>query len=140
MSAAILLDRLDGVRQVGHGRWVARCPVHEGRRPALAITETRDEVVLIHCFHGCAVGEIVGALGLDMSDLFPPRVPDVHGAKPMRRRFSAAQVLAAVSLELLEVLTILGAVARRGSITPSEHERLRRSISRVMVAEGYSRE
>lgn len=27
--AARLLDRLEAVREVGRGRWIARCPAHE---------------------------------------------------------------------------------------------------------------
>ncbi|CAE6768621.1 hypothetical protein R69619_03736 [Paraburkholderia nemoris] len=136
----MLLDRLDGLRQVGHGRWVAECPVHRGRRPALAITEKSDSVILLHCFAGCAVADIVAALGLQLHDLFPPRLPGIHRMKPAKQRFSAAQVLPALSVELLEVALVVGAILQRGSVTPTEHQRLLHSISRVMVAEGACHE
>ncbi|WP_233868634.1 DNA primase [Paraburkholderia adhaesiva] len=133
-----LLARLEGVREVAPGRWRAQCPAHEGRRPALAVTETGDGTVLVHCFAGCGVGEIAAALGLDLADLFPPREHDgydVHLARPVMRRFSDAQWQPALTLELLEVVVIIGAVLRRGSVTTSEHARLVRSLACILDAE-----
>ncbi|SEJ87290.1 hypothetical protein [Paraburkholderia diazotrophica] len=141
MSAAALLDRLDGVVRYGEGRWRARCPVCDSRRDALAITETDDGVVLLHCFRNqCAAVDIAGAVGLDASALFPPRIEGVHATKPVKRRFKAAQVLSAVNLELIEVLIIVGAILRRGSVTSTEYERLKISVRRVSLAEGATHE
>ncbi|MFM0565806.1 hypothetical protein [Paraburkholderia sediminicola] len=137
---SLLLDRLEGVRATGHSRWVARCPAHDDSRPSLAITKKADGAVLLHCFAGCEVGDLVGALGLDLSDLFPARQPGVHGVKPVKRRFSAEQVLHAVAFELIEVTLIVGAIARRGSVTRTERERLQQSVSRFMAAEGRTHE
>ena len=39
MTAATILDRLDGVRPTGDGRWIARCPAHDDRSPSLSIRE-----------------------------------------------------------------------------------------------------
>ena len=132
----MLLDHLEGVRATGHSRWVARCPAHNDSRPSLAITEKADGSVLLHCFAGCEIGDVVGALGLDLSDLFPARQPGVHSMKRVKRRFSAEQVLGAVTLELIEITLVVGAIARRGSVTKTERERLLQSVSRFMAAEG----
>ena len=49
--ADTLLSRLDVVRQVGAGRWRARCPAHDGKnRDVLSIGEASDGTVLIKCF------------------------------------------------------------------------------------------
>lgn len=130
-----LLERLDGVREVAPGRWRARCPAHNGHRPTLAITETADGVVLLHCFAGCSVGDIAAALGLDLVDLFPPPPPNGHCAHPIKRRFVTAQMAPVLSLELLEIALIIGAILRRGSVTATEHARLLRSIARIMRIE-----
>ena len=67
-----LLNRLDAVRQVGAGRWRARCPAHDGKNAnVLSIGEGNDGTVLLKCFHGCTTAEVVGALGFELSDLFP---------------------------------------------------------------------
>jgi hypothetical protein len=65
-----VLSRLQGVRRHG-SRWAARCPAHEDRHPSLSVRLGRDGAVLLHCFVGCSIEAIVGALDLRMSDLFP---------------------------------------------------------------------
>jgi hypothetical protein len=40
--------------------------------PSLSIKQI-DERVLLHCFAGCSAVDVVEAVGLDISDLFPDR-------------------------------------------------------------------
>lgn len=80
-----LLDRLDGVRETGPGRWVACCPCHDSKsRSSLSVREGDDGRVLIHDFGGCPVEDVVAALGLDMADLFPPDLAG-DGSYKLRR-------------------------------------------------------
>jgi hypothetical protein len=69
MTTMEFLERLDGVKSRGAGRWRAQCPAHDDRRPSLSIQET-DDKILLHCFGGCSASEIVEALGLRISALF----------------------------------------------------------------------
>jgi hypothetical protein len=95
MSAAdTLLSRLEGARRSGSGRWLARCPAHDDHSPSLSVRELDDGRTLLHCFGGCAVADVVGAIGLTMEDLFPPRdnAPGA-GRAPVRRPFSAADLI-----------------------------------------------
>lgn len=55
-----LLGRLDGLRQTGPDRWIARCPAHDGKHPSLAIRVTDAERVLVYCFSGCPIESILG--------------------------------------------------------------------------------
>ena len=71
MSVNNLLNSLDRVRKMGADRWVACCPAHNDKSPSLAIRELSDGAVLLHCFAGCSAHEIVSAVGLDLSELFP---------------------------------------------------------------------
>ena len=80
MSIETLISRLDGVKETGHGKYVARCPAHEDKSPSLAVREV-DDRVLIHCFAGCDVYAIVSAVGLEMSDLFPRNI-SIEGHRP----------------------------------------------------------
>lgn len=77
-----VLDRLDKVRPSGSG-WTARCPAHEDRNPSLSVSEGDDGRLLATCHHGCKFPAIVAALGLDMADVFPPKVLDTY--RPPRR-------------------------------------------------------
>jgi DNA primase len=71
MSAAIdrVLDRLDGVRRNGEGRYMTRCPAHDDRRPSLSVRDAETRV-LLHCFAGCETEDVLAALGLGWRDLF----------------------------------------------------------------------
>jgi hypothetical protein len=66
-----LLARLEAVHQVGPGRWIARCPAHEDRRPSLSVRETADGCVLVYDFAGCGAADVLGAVELDFADLYP---------------------------------------------------------------------
>jgi hypothetical protein len=85
MSADSLLERLEGVRPSGHGRWIARCPAHDDRSPSLSIREMDDGRVLVHCHAGCGAVDVVDSVGLSLSDLFPDG-PIYHHAKGVLKR------------------------------------------------------
>lgn len=63
---------LKGLRRSGGG-YLAVCPAHEDRTPSLSIAAGADGRVLLHCWAGCRTRDIVAALGLQSSDLFPVR-------------------------------------------------------------------
>jgi len=75
MNVEDFLLLLNGVKPAGKDRWVARCPYHNDRAPSLAITKGDRVPILLHCFAGCDVDQIVGAVGLELSDLMPPKDP-----------------------------------------------------------------
>ena len=80
----LLLNRLDHVRPSGKDRWTARCPAHEDRDPSLSIAVTPDDRILLHCHAGCGGADVVAAIGLSLSDLFPE--PLDHHLPSMQRR------------------------------------------------------
>jgi putative DNA primase/helicase len=42
--------------------WMARCPAHDDSTPILAIRESDDGKLLLHCHAGCAQHEVIAAL------------------------------------------------------------------------------
>jgi hypothetical protein len=90
MSAQTLVDRLDGARKVGAGRWIARCPAHDDRDPSLSIRELDDGRVLIKCHAGCGAAAVMAAAKLSMSDLFPADPLYHHGKSVLRESSSRA--------------------------------------------------
>lgn len=90
------LSRLAKVRQTGRGRWMACCPAHDDRTPSLVITEADDGRILAHCFAGCAIGDVAGAVGMSVSDLMPD-APKAQYARPMR--IPASDVLKAMAFQ-----------------------------------------
>lgn len=65
------VSRVEKVKATRPGHWRARCPSHGSKGLTLSIAEGDDGTVLLHCFAGCDVAAIVGAVGLELSDLFP---------------------------------------------------------------------
>lgn len=81
----MLVERL-GLRPVRPGEWRGRCPVHQGTsNNSLKVTESREGVVLVHCFGGCGTEAVVASADLSMGDLFSdsgrPAVPLVASSR-----------------------------------------------------------
>ncbi len=69
-SIDTLLSKVHRLKKTGDSKWLACCPAHDDKSPSLAI-KLADDQILIHCFAGCDVSAIVGALALELSDLMP---------------------------------------------------------------------
>ena len=132
MSAAVLLDRLDRVKQTGPGTWQALCPAHSDKTPSLRIRDTDDGLVLIKCFAGCSAHEVVAAVGLELSSLFPPR--EVNHGKRISRPFPAADCLRAVGRESLIVAAAVAAVCDGRPLQQVDRERIMLAASRIQSA------
>lgn len=66
----VLLSRLQKVRRISDGRYQACCPAHNDKSPSMAIN-TQGDIILFHCFAGCAPDEILQAVDLKWTDLYP---------------------------------------------------------------------
>ena len=132
MSADSLVSLLEKVKSTGKNRWQARCPAHADKGPSLSIRETDDGRVLVHCFAGCSVHEIVQAVGLELSDLFPPRT--TGNAKGERRPFAAADALRAVGFEALVVCAAAAALATGEPLSSADRNRLITAGERIQLA------
>ena len=117
-----LLSRLQRVKRTGTGKWIASCPTREDKSPSLAIRETDDGTILMHDFGGDSVEAILGAVGLSFADLFPDK-PGAIG-KPIRRPFSASDVLSLVAFESTVVVIVVSDLLRRNSATEQDLDRL----------------
>ena len=66
-------------RPAGADRWRARCPAHGSKTVgALSLAVGTDGRILLHCFAGCTVPEILAAAGLSWGDVFG----DATGRRP----------------------------------------------------------
>lgn len=140
MSADALLNRLEKVKSTGPDRWIARCPAHTDKSPSLSIREKSDGCVLLHCFAGCSVEDVVVAVGLELSDLFPEPLPTT--ATPAQRRerrdgFAALDVLTALVNEVTHVAIAAGTIQRRGWLNDEECDRLELAYERIVGAVAY---
>lgn len=122
MTAETLLSRLQRVRRTGPGKWIASCPTREDKSPSLSIRELDDGRVLLHDFGGDSVEAILDAVGLAFSDLYPPR--PVEHAKPVKRPFNAADVLALVAFEAGVAAVVIGDALADRSVSDDDFARL----------------
>ena len=133
MTATTLLDRLDGVRATGPGRWIAKCPAHPDKRPSLAVRELNDGRVLLHDFAGCETTSILSSIGLEFSALFPERnLGDM--VRPERRPFNSMDILRCVGFEALICATAAGNIAQGETLTDADRERLVTAAARLQRA------
>jgi len=125
MSIDNLLSKLDKVKPNGSAKWRACCPAHPDESPSLAIKEI-DGKILIHCFAGCLVTDVVAAVGLELSDLMPENPTYQKGAKPPR--FNKYELFDRLAFE-----SIILSLAIRQLLNGEILEPL--DLSRVLLAE-----
>jgi hypothetical protein len=135
MRLSEVLDRLAKVRGK-NGRYTASCPAHEDKSPSLALRELDDGRILMHCFGGCSTDAVLGAIGLDMTDLFPDKVDSA--AAPVRNPFSAADLLRIIHLETLIVNICAEDMSQGKALTSEDRERLKLATERISEAHRYA--
>jgi hypothetical protein len=130
-----ILSRLQKVKG-GRGRWTACCPHHQDKSPSLAIRLVEDGRILLHCFGGCSVDEVVGSMGMSINDLFPP---SEIGLKPaVKPAFYANDLLRIIKFETTIVSLLASDVARGKKLSESDLNRAKLASERIFEAANYA--
>lgn len=135
----LVLSRLAKVRTRGKHQWSARCPAHNDKGPSLSVKQRPDGAVLLHCFAGCDVSEVLAAVGLDASDLFThePSTADAgacEGRRPSRRGLlPASQALEIVDFEASLAAVAAANLAHGIALTDADRARLMQAAGRIGV-------
>lgn len=132
MTIDNLLSRLQNVKRTGPGQWIASCPTRDDKHPSMTIKELDDGRILIHDFGGDSPQEILDALNLTFSDLFPDKITD-HG-RPIRPRFPATDILRCISFEALLVAISACNIAKGIQLTDEDKQRLMVAAGRIDAA------
>ncbi len=137
----VLLSRLQKVKG-RNGSWTACCPAHNDKGPSLAIREADDGRILLHCFAGCETLSVVQAVGMDMTDLFPPdnkrRDYPVEGKPRLKPAFYASDLIRILAFEAL-VVSICASDMRRGkTLSDDDNERLKVAQQRIEEVMHYA--
>ena len=129
MIAEDFVARLERVKKSGPNSWSARCPAHDDKGPSLRVTDANGKI-LIHCFAGCSPADIVGILGVNLSDLFPPR--NEHEAVQYRREKFTKVTLKEMQQEVMICMFVLNDVLEGRPLQPKDIERARRAKATLL--------
>lgn len=129
MKIDLILDRLEKARKTGSDSWIACCPAHKDKHPSMTLRECEDGRILLHCFTGCSVPDILGAIGMEFDALFPDKPLDY--AAPIRRPFPAADVIEALASETLIVGVAASTMGAGKQLSKADHERLLLACERI---------
>lgn len=124
----LFTSRCQQPRRCGEGM-ISRCPAHEDHVPSLSHREAPDGRVLVHCFGGCSVADVVRAMGLRLSDLFPARDLDPVEARYRISILDAGNIL---RKDAMEVALCAAAMDRGEVLDAASHERLRQVVRRMI--------
>ena len=136
MSFETLRDRLDGVKETGPGRFMARCPAHDDRSPSLGVKDCGHGVTVVNCLAGCETEDVLAAVGLSFSDLYPERIGQDHAYKPVKQRFDARQVLRVLRSETTLVAIAAENIAEGITLSDEDRDRVFNAACRIRAASG----
>ena len=74
MTIQEFLARFNSPKKVSKG-WMVKCPAHDDGTASLAAGEGTGGKIVLFCHAGCETSSIVSAMGLSLTDLFPPKEP-----------------------------------------------------------------
>ena len=130
-----LLKLLHRVQSPGQGQWSASCPTsthkHGDRSRCLSIKELSDGRLLLKCFAGCDNEDVLSAVGLSFSDLYPDKRESDHGQPA---RWPARDLLIVISDEAMVVHIAAEQLASGQALRPEDRERLTLAGNRIRTA------
>jgi hypothetical protein len=134
-----LISRLEVVKG-RNGAWTARCPAHADKSPSLAVREGEDGRVLLHCFGGCSTADVLGSIGMDMSDLFPAddKRREVTSKPSMKPAFFASDLMRIIHFEALIVQIVAFDIANGKIPNQETRERMLTAYQRIDEAVRYA--
>jgi hypothetical protein len=98
----------------------------------MTVSETADGRILMHCFsHDCSIGDICGAIGIEVSDLFPD---DPTFAYAEKEPISPRDAFEAISYELTVIGVVAADFSKHKPVSKDDYERFLVAINRVQVA------
>ena len=126
------LSRVEGVRQTAPGRWIFKVPTRKDKRASGSARELADGRLLIFDFGGDSAIDMLAAVDLEMTDLYPERLTE-HG-KPERRPFISTDALRCVAFEALVVAAAAAALATGEPLSSVDRDRLMVAAERLNSA------
>ena len=132
-----LLQHLSKVKSTGPNKWIACCPAHDDRSPSMGVRELDDGRLIIHCFSGCSVEEIVRSVGLRLNDLFPPN--GVVAKRINGKIFPASDVLQALEFESRIIMIAAMDILNGKPVSKADFDRISVAYKRIELGVNYGK-
>ena len=124
-----LLNRLQKVKSSGRDSWMACCPAHDDKNPSMKI-DIKNDKILIKCWSGCSVEDILGAVGMEFSDIMPDK-PLYHRSSGTNPMLSSADALRIVKYEAA-IIMMYGQDLKAGKeVSEDDRQRFVLAVERV---------
>ena len=130
-----VLSALTKVRRRTIGNYSACCPAHADKLPSLSIRETPEGSVLLYCFAGCNISDILQSINLETHELFPPKERSLTAPPKLARLLTAGQALELLESEALLVAVTAANVLHGIVLSQCDIDRLNQAAGRI----GYLR-
>jgi hypothetical protein len=124
-----LLSKLQKVKSRGHDKWMACCPAHDDKNPSLVITLESGKI-LMTCWSGCEVESILGAVGMDFSDIFPDK-PIYHRSSGKKHTIYASDALRILKVEAMIITLCAIDIKNKKPINNEDHQRVMLAMDRI---------
>ena len=128
-----ILNRLTKVKG-RNGAYTACCPAHTDKSPSLAIRELDDGRILMKCFADCSVQDILGAIGMEIGDLFPDTNKNLP---PVKRKYYASDLLRVIEFEAWVVSVAAHTMSTGKKLSENDRDRMKVATARIMEAVKY---
>lgn len=131
-----ILSHFNKVRATSKsGSYNCLCPAHDDSSASLSIKICEDGRVLIHCFAGCDIQNILGAVGLTLDDIVPQRIDLL---KPIGKAYNPFAILKNMKDEALFVYMCANHIERGERLETSDKEKLLDTITKLKEAYEYA--
>lgn len=131
-----ILSHFNKVRATSkNGSYNCLCPAHDDNSASLSIKICEDGRVLIHCFAGCDIQSILGAVGLTLDDIVPQRIDLL---KPQGKAYNPFAILKNMKDEALFVYMCARHIEQGEKLETSDKEKLLDTITKLKEAYEYA--
>jgi len=131
-----ILSHFDKVRATSkNGSYNCLCPAHDDRSASLSIKICDDGRVLIHCFAGCDIQNILSSVGLTLDDIIPQRIELL---KPSGKAFNPFAILKNMKDEALFVYMCAREIEQGNPLQQTDKEKLLDTVQNLKEAYEYA--